>query len=156
MSSEIDASVDYSTKDYASVSLFGPGVGAITDEDLSQAVQDLMQRKRAGSPIPGSTEEETHKDGKRVACNFPRCDCSMGAAERCLHPAVSAAFDPRTGRPYGDHGTAIEAIQFAAESGKVPMEEAAFLKNWMEGNLDQFPEYYSWLKDREAMHGEKK
>lgn len=26
-------------------------------------------------------------DGKRVACDFPHCDCSMGAAERCAHPA---------------------------------------------------------------------
>lgn len=26
--------------------------------------------------------------GERVLCDFPHCDCSMGAAERCTHPAA--------------------------------------------------------------------
>lgn len=28
----------------------------------------------------------TEPMGERTFCDFPRCDCSMGAAERCKHP----------------------------------------------------------------------
>lgn len=38
------------------------------------------------SPSPQS---KTHVNGERKFCDFPNCDCSSGAAERCSHPPVS-------------------------------------------------------------------
>lgn len=55
-------------------------------------------------------------------------------------------IDPRTGREVGDHGTALQAIEWALDclddhDGYV----VPFLKAWREGNLDEWPEYYTWL-----------
>lgn len=30
----------------------------------------------------------THDDGERRFCDFPKCDCSSGAFERCSHPPL--------------------------------------------------------------------
>lgn len=59
-------------------------------------------------------------------------------------------IDPRTGRPIGDHGTALQAMQFATESYSAMSQEREFLKGWMEGNLDEWPEFYEWLKKDES------
>lgn len=69
------------------------------------------------------------------------------SGETCLS---CRGIDKRTGRPYGDHGTALQAIEFAIYSPDCRFEEAAFLKNWMEGNLDDFPEFYEWLEKKES------
>lgn len=58
--------------------------------------------------------------------------------------------DPRTGRPIGDHGTALQAMQFATESYIAMSQEREFLKGWVEGNLDEWPEFYEWLKKEES------
>lgn len=54
-------------------------------------------------------------------------------------------LDKRTGRPYGDHGTAVNAIDFALNYERTG-EIHAFLKGWMEGSLDEWPEFYAWLR----------
>lgn len=52
-------------------------------------------------------------------------------------------LDPRTGRPIGDHGTAMQAIDFALDH--LSVERDTFLKCWREGDLDEWPEFYEWL-----------
>lgn len=54
-------------------------------------------------------------------------------------------IDPNTGRPYGDHGTATDAINYAL-SRETGGDAATFLYCWREGNLDEWPEYYGWLR----------
>jgi hypothetical protein len=51
------------------------------------------------------------------------------------------------GHPIGDHGTALQAINWVLNHGgpDARCEIEAFLKNWMEGNLDEWPEFYAWL-----------
>jgi hypothetical protein len=50
--------------------------------------------------------------------------------------------DPHTGRPFGDHGTANQAIDFALSEAHETYE---FLKAWREGDLEEWPEFYVWL-----------
>lgn len=69
---------------------------------------------------------------------------------------MSAAIDPRTGRPLGDHGTAVDAINFAVDEvpfGECP-EPDTFLRAWREGDLEEWPEFYEWLaKEEEGRAG---
>lgn len=53
------------------------------------------------------------------------------------------SLDPRTGRPFGDHGTAEQAIDFAISVADTEAE--AFLRSWQQGDLDEWPEFYVWL-----------
>lgn len=62
-----------------------------------------------------------------------------------------AELDPRTGRPFGDHGSALDAINFLLSHHQAPGEEAAFLRRWREGDLGEWPEYYEWLSARAAL-----
>ena len=55
------------------------------------------------------------------------------------------SLDPRTGRPWGDHGTANDAIEFALD---VDDDCETFLREWRTGSLDEWPEYYQWLKEK--------
>lgn len=59
-------------------------------------------------------------------------------------------IDPRTGRPIGDHGTYLQAMQFATESYSAMGQEREFIKGWMEGSLDDWPDYYAWLRKDES------
>jgi hypothetical protein len=59
------------------------------------------------------------------------------------------ANNPRTGRPIGDHGTANDAIEYVLESHVdlgCPAED--FLRCWRVGDLDEWPEFYKWLKQK--------
>lgn len=58
-------------------------------------------------------------------------------------------IDPRTQRPIGDHGTAQDAIDFVLAHCRT-LECETFLRGWREGWLEEWPEYYVWLADREA------
>lgn len=58
--------------------------------------------------------------------------------------------DPRTGRPIGDHGTALQAIKFATSNHVVRGCESDFLGSWMLGELVSWPEFYEWLKKYES------
>jgi hypothetical protein len=60
---------------------------------------------------------------------------------------TAKAIDRATGRPYGDHGQATDAINFAIDqlgSG----DQDAFLRCWRDGDLSEFPEFYTYLRDR--------
>lgn len=59
---------------------------------------------------------------------------------------MTAAKDPKTGRPFGDHGAAQDAIDFLLHQQQAPGEETAFLRGWQYGDLDEWPEFYEWLK----------
>lgn len=61
------------------------------------------------------------------------------------------SLDPRTGRQYGDHGSAADAVDFLLDSHQAPGEETEFLKSWRQGSLDEWPEFYEWLAKREAV-----
>lgn len=63
---------------------------------------------------------------------------------------MSGELDPRTGRPFGDHGTAGDAIDFALDGQFVGYDETElFLEAWRDGTAhDEWPEYYEWLKGR--------
>lgn len=59
-------------------------------------------------------------------------------------------LDPRTGRPFGDHGTHADALDYINSAiDCAPGEETEFLKAWSDGDLEEWPEYYEWLKDRD-------
>lgn len=57
-----------------------------------------------------------------------------------------ASIDSRTGRPFGDHGTGTDAIEFALSSDSAPGEGEDFLRAWQYGDLDEWPEFYQWLE----------
>lgn len=56
--------------------------------------------------------------------------------------------DPRTGRPLGDHGTANQAINYVLSRADLGCPAKDFLKCWREGDLDEWPEFYVWLKEQ--------
>lgn len=57
------------------------------------------------------------------------------------------SVDPKTARPYGDHGSAEDAIRYALDvEGEDP---ETFLRCWREGRLDEWPEFYVWLRNLE-------
>lgn len=60
-----------------------------------------------------------------------------------------APLDPATGRPFGDHGTADDAVAFVLDNPGGDIEADSFLRYWDIGDLRAWPEYYSWLAARE-------
>lgn len=58
--------------------------------------------------------------------------------------------DPSTGLPWGDHGTANEAIEwFLGHSGD---HDESFLRAWREGDAARYwPEFYEWLRERRGV-----
>lgn len=58
---------------------------------------------------------------------------------------MSDTVDPRTGRPFGDHGTANQAITYALDVLPDLFGGMDFLQCWREGNLTDWPEFYAWL-----------
>lgn len=54
--------------------------------------------------------------------------------------------DPLTGRRWGDHGTAMAAIDYAL--AELPFDEVeAFLSAWRDGDAGkEWPEFYEWLR----------
>lgn len=56
-------------------------------------------------------------------------------------------IDKTTGRPFGDHGTGSDAIEYALFHINDDGEKIDFLNEWMVGGAqDEWPEFYSWLK----------
>lgn len=55
-------------------------------------------------------------------------------------------------RPVGDHGTAQDAIDFVLDGRAEfpPGEVELFLNAWRTGELEEWPEFYTWLTKREA------
>lgn len=80
--------------------------------------------------------------------------------------SIPGEIDPSTGRPFGDHGEAQDAIDFVLDELRDFTD--TFLRCWREGDLREWPEFYLWLDAREdpasdgptyegfcAMHGVK-
>lgn len=61
-------------------------------------------------------------------------------------------IDPTTGRRFGDHGTAQNAIDFVLSNGGEAGvgETEAFLRCWTEGDLGGWPDFYAWLAKSEG------
>lgn len=58
-------------------------------------------------------------------------------------------LDPATGRPFGDHGTAAAALEFAFERIDDPAEQVEFLQDWYKGDAAEYwPMFYEWLRER--------
>lgn len=56
----------------------------------------------------------------------------------------------RTGRPFGDHGCAKLAIRYCLEEIDDYLDGQSFLEDWYEGNAyEEWPEFYTWLKEQE-------
>lgn len=66
---------------------------------------------------------------------------------------LTKADDPRTGRPFGDHGPTEAALAFALDATKHDGDtsnQVAFLSAWSEGSaFKEWPEFYTWLADWE-------
>lgn len=57
-------------------------------------------------------------------------------------------IDARTGRPFGDHGQAIDAMNYALDVIEDWAEMVDFLYAWREGAaFEDWPEFYDWLKE---------
>jgi hypothetical protein len=64
------------------------------------------------------------------------------------HPSpdrVEELVDPRTKRPFGDNGTAGQALEYALDHMDNYADMDVFLRAWREGDLDEWPEFYTWL-----------
>jgi hypothetical protein len=71
------------------------------------------------------------------------------AASAVAQAAPAAGpIDLCTGRPIGDHGTATQAIDYAIDHEGSAFADA-FLRAWREGDLDEWPDFYAWLKQKE-------
>ena len=55
-------------------------------------------------------------------------------------------IDPRTNRPLGNHGTALQAITWALDHEDGNVDD--FLRAWRIGDLEEWPDYYEWLNDQ--------
>jgi 8-oxo-dGTP diphosphatase len=71
-----------------------------------------------------------------------------GMAAKEIDPVRAIPTDPTTGRPSGDHGSAADAIDFALDTSD-GLEADTFLRRWREGDLDEWPDFYEWLAERE-------
>jgi hypothetical protein len=59
-------------------------------------------------------------------------------------------IDTNTGRPFGDHGTANDALDYALDVIEDWAEMVDFLFAWREGAAyEDWPEFYHWLDGRE-------
>ena len=60
-----------------------------------------------------------------------------------------SSTDPTTGRPFGDHGTGSDAIEFALEHIDDFGDAIEFLRSWFEGGAkeDGWDDFYDWLKE---------
>jgi hypothetical protein len=63
---------------------------------------------------------------------------------------MATPIDPRTDRPNGDHGTANDAINYTLSGADLGCPAEDFLRCWREGDLDEWPEFYAWLRKQEG------
>lgn len=70
-------------------------------------------------------------------------------AEDVIEEYIEDNLNPDTGLTWGDHGTAQQALHWIMHvaDDTDPYNTLDFLKCWEEGDLTDWPEYYTWLKD---------
>jgi hypothetical protein len=90
--------------------------------------------------------------GKGGGCDYAPSAIVSVNGERMTFldpPWLNAAYDDRTGRRYGDHGTAQQALEWALHEGDRVLEvddPIQFLLAWREGGAwRDWPEFYRWL-----------
>lgn len=56
------------------------------------------------------------------------------------------SYDADTGRPFGDHGTYAQALEWALHHSGDPGNTAEFLRAWSDGSAcEDWREFYEWL-----------
>lgn len=56
-------------------------------------------------------------------------------------------IDPRTGFPVGFHGGYSHALDWMLDHMDSDTgNQIEFIRAWREGDLDEWPEYYDWLR----------
>jgi hypothetical protein len=61
----------------------------------------------------------------------------------------ASGLDPRTGRPWGDHGTGSQAVEYAFSELDGDFDAIEFLRSWREADLEEYPDFYGWLAEQE-------
>ena len=115
---------------------------------------DKLVVDRCGGPVAVRFEGWTGSDGGIVtptkaselyAGNIRKVN---GAHQTFIDPPWEK-YDPRTGRPFGNHGSANEAHLWGLEIGDRFREVddfETFIKVWQEGSaFEEWPEFYRWL-----------
>lgn len=103
---------------------------------------------------PGTARTATFAgwDGNAI-CSKTRNDISASCIHKLNGKPVSFLdppwehYDPNTGRPFGDHGSAEQALHWISENGDGdPANDQEFLRAWRDGEAwEEWPEFYKWL-----------
>lgn len=104
---------------------------------------------------PGTARTATFMgwDGNWICCKT-RNDISARSIFKLNGQPVSFAdppwekYDPNTGRPFGDHGTAAQALEWISHNvDSDALDQLAFLEAWREGGAwEEWPDFYHWLQ----------
>lgn len=104
----------------------------------------------ADTPMRRAVEEAYQRlTGQEAKFIFSGWAAELTEGERAVVENREPRLDPRTGRPLGDHGTAVQAVAYALDVEQNTGDAVVFLEHWREGNLDEWPEFYDWLKREE-------
>lgn len=111
----------------------------------------------AFTSCPGTARTATFVgwDGNWI-CSKTRSDISARCIFKLNGQPVSFGdppwerYDPDTGRPMGDHGTASQAMHWAMDAGDRVREVddvEEFMRAWRDGSAwEEWPEFYEWLE----------
>lgn len=123
-----------------------------------RAIDRAKQALKAGDRIaftscPGTARTATFQgwDGNWI-CSKTRDDIAASSIFKLNGEPVSFAdpawerYDADTGRPYGDHGTATQALEWAFTHEGGDWDAMDFLRAWRDGSAwEEWPEFYEWL-----------
>lgn len=102
---------------------------------------------------PGTARTATFQgwEGNWI-CSKSRSDIAAPSILKLNGQSVSFAdpvwerYDENTGRPFGDHGTATQALEWAIQNGSGNWDAMDFLLAWRDGSAwEEWPEFYEWL-----------
>ncbi|WP_404480018.1 hypothetical protein [Novosphingobium sp. BL-52-GroH] len=108
----------------------------------------------AFTSCPGTARTATFTgwDGNWICCKT-RNDIAARSIFKLNGLPVSFAdppwerYDPATGRPFGDHGTAAQALHWALNVYEDPSGGLDFLQEWQQGGAwEEWFEFYEWLE----------
>lgn len=109
--------------------------------------------KIAFTSCPGTPRTATFEgwDGNWI-CSKTRSDIAASSIFKLNGKPVSFGdpawerYDPDTGRTFGDHGTAVQAMEWAFNNGGLEWDIVDFLGAWRDGSAwEEWPEFYEWL-----------
>lgn len=121
---------------------------------IDRARQALKEGDRiAFTSCPGTPRTATFTgwDGNWI-CSKTRNDIASSTIFKLNGKPVSFLdppwehYDPNTGRPYGDHGTANQALEWCSQTHGDGFDTSDFLGAWRDGSAwEEWPEFYEWL-----------